>query len=172
MKMTDQTAPESAADPANTGQKLNQRNGRGQFIKGSRANPRGKPRGARHRTTKIAESALAANAKDLLDHAIELALGDRGGPTLRALLPFLIAPERNRPMTFTLPELKEPGDSLRALDAIAAGIATGQLTETEATALVGLVGRFIDAIQISDHDKRLEALEQQSKEQSHGLPSQ
>jgi hypothetical protein len=155
--------PPNAADPANTGQKLDQRNGRGQFLKGARGNPRGKPRGARHRTTKIAETALAANAKDLLDHAIKLALGDRGGPTLRALLPFLIAPERNRPMHFVLPELKDPASALQALDSVSAGIAAGQLTETEATALVGIVGRFMDAIKLTDLDQRLSALEQQGK---------
>ena len=165
--MSGQEPQPTAADPSNSGSKLaEQRNARGQFVKGARGNPRGKPRGARHRTTKIAETALAANAKDLLEHAIKLALGDRGAPTLRALLPFLIAPERVRPMTFVLPELKAPADALQALDAIAAGIAAGQLTETEATALVGLVGRFMDAIKLTDIDGRLLAIELEQKRKS------
>jgi hypothetical protein len=146
-------------DPSNTGQKLVERNVRGQFVKGARGNPRGKPRGARHRTTRIAESILATNAKGLLQRAVDLALGDRGGPTLRALLPFLVAPHRDRPIVFELPPLTTISDSLRALDAIAAGLATGQLTAAEADALTSIVGRYIDATEAIELKARVDALE-------------
>jgi hypothetical protein len=106
---------------------------------------------------------LAENAPVLVQHAIDVALGDQGGPTLRALLPFLVAANRERPITSGLPELRQPADALRALDAIAARIAAGELTEGEAKALTDLVAHFIDAFRNVDLNDRLVALEQRLK---------
>jgi hypothetical protein len=154
--MTDQ---ERAGAPANTGEKLDDRNARGQFVKGARGNPRGKPRGARHRTTIIAETILAKRSRELLERAVEAALGDRGGPTLRALLPFIVAPHTARPLVFELPPLDAPSDAKRAMDAIAVGLREGRLTESETSTLAAVVGKFIDAMKIVDVEARLLALE-------------
>jgi hypothetical protein len=153
-------------DPSTTGEKMVQvvRNARGQFAKGSIANPAGRPRSARSKTTQIAEDMLAENAPVLVQHAINVALGEQGGPTLRALLPFLVAANRERPITFSLPELRQPSDALRALDSISAGIAAGELTDGEAKMLADLVGRFIEAFRIVDLNDRLLAVEQRVKD--------
>jgi hypothetical protein len=140
------------------------RNARGQFEKGSIANPTGRPRSARSKTTQVAEDMLAENAPVLVQHAINVALGDHGGPTLRALLPFLVAANRERPITFSLPELRQPADALQALDAISAGIAAGELTDREAKMLTDLVGRFIEAFRVVELHDRLLAIEQRVKD--------
>lgn len=151
---------EERSPPSNTGQKLDDgRDTRGRFVKGARGNPRGKPRGTRHRTTVIAETILAKRSKELLERTVEVALGDRGGPTLRALLPFLVAPHTERPLVFELPPLEAPSDAKAAMDTISIGLAEGRLTESEVAALTGVVGRFIEAIKVTDLESRLLALE-------------
>jgi hypothetical protein len=78
---------------------------------------------------------------------------------LRALLPFLVAPHSERPLVFELPPLESPSDAKRAMDAIAVGLAAGDLTESEAATLAGVVGKFIEALKVTDLEARLLALE-------------
>ena len=53
-----------------------------------------------------------------------------------------------------------PEDALAAIAAIFRAVGEGQLTPDETTALSLVVGRFIQIIELQDHERRIAALEQ------------
>ena len=61
-------------------------------------------------------------------------------------------------MRFNLPKLQSPSDAAAAMAAIAAGVADGNLTPSEAGELSKLVDAYVKA-HASDFDQRLRAIE-------------
>jgi hypothetical protein len=163
MKMTEQSAPESAATDRIIGQNSG-RDAKGRFGPGPKN--RGKPKGARSRATRTAEILLAKDAKRLMQHAIATALGARGGATLRCLLGLIASPLKDRPIQFDIGPITTPAQSLKALDRISEGVAEGAITEPEVAALTALVAKYVDTVKLVDVDQRLQALEQKEKQSS------
>ena len=78
----------------------------------------------------------------------------------RALLDRLVPPRRDRPVVFALPALRTAADAARAMAALAAAVASGDLTPGEATELARLVEAFTRALEAAEFETRLAALEQ------------
>jgi hypothetical protein len=97
------------------------------FAKG---NP-GRPKGARHRTTRAAEILLDGEAEALTRKAIDLA---QAGDTiaLRLCLERIVPPRRERTLRFALPPLQSAADAPAAMAAIVAAAAAGNITLGEA----------------------------------------
>jgi hypothetical protein len=139
--------------PVNTGG-----NQGGRFSKGRSGNPRGKPKGARHRTTLAAEALLDGEAEALTRKAIEMALsGD--GTAMRLCLDRILPPRRERPVTFRLPRLEGAENAVGAMAAITSAVATGEITPGEAAELSKLVEAYLKAVEASEFDQRLRAIE-------------
>jgi hypothetical protein len=156
------------SSPANAGAKqetVPARDASGRFLPGSSGNRAGGRRGSKHRSTVIAESVLGANAKQLLEHCIQVALGPKGGPNLRALLPYLAAPLKSRPITFELPEIRSAQDAVAAMDSLRHGLTNGALTPEEVVAMSKSIDTFVATLKVADLDIRIAALEQANKEQ-------
>jgi hypothetical protein len=142
------------AMPVNTGEIQG-----GRFSKGRSGNPAGKPRGARHRTTLAAEALLDGEAEALTRKAVEMALaGD--STAMRLCLDRILPPRRERPFNFKLPALQSAGDAAGAMAAIASAVASAEITAGEAGELAKLVEAFVRALEASELDQRLRALEQ------------
>ena len=108
------------------------------FQKGSSGNPQGRPPGARNRTTVAVEALLDGEAEKLTRKAITLAL--KGNVAcLRLCLDRLVPPRRDRPVNFTLPAMNSADDAGRAISAITAAVASGELTPNEAAELSRVV---------------------------------
>lgn len=133
--------------------------GRGRpFEKGCSGNPRGRANGCRNLASLAAEALLDGEAGTLTRRAVELAL--EGDPTaLKLCLERILAPRRERAVRFLLPPIETAADIARAMGAITAAVAEGQLTPGEAGALAQIVDTFIRAIDTSDFDRRLQAFE-------------
>src|SRR5437899_1552656 len=71
----------------------------------------------------------------------------------------ILPPRRERPVRFNLPKLQSPSDAAAAMAAIAAGVADGNLTPSEAGELSKLVDAYVKALDASDFDQRLRAIE-------------
>jgi hypothetical protein len=71
----------------------------------------------------------------------------------------LIAPRRERPVKFALPQVKTPADLIAAHDAIAQAVANGELLATEAASLGQLLSGIGKAIETADISARLDAIE-------------
>jgi hypothetical protein len=129
------------------------------FPKGQSGNPAGKPPGTRNRATQLAERLLDGEAEDLTRMVIGLA---KAGDTtaLKLCLDRLLPPRKDRPIWFELPAMTTAADASRAMAAITAAVAAGQVTPAEAEALGNLVATFARTLESSELEARLIALEQ------------
>jgi hypothetical protein len=128
------------------------------FEKGQSGNPAGRRPGCRNLATLAAEALLDGEAQILTRRAVELAI--EGDPTaLKLCLERILAPRRERVVRFDLPAIESAADIARAMGAVTAAVAEGALTPGEAGALAQVVDVFVRAIDTSDFDRRLQALE-------------
>jgi hypothetical protein len=110
------------------------------------------------RASIAAEALLDGEAEGLTRKAVEMALaGDT--VALRLCLERILPPRRERPVRFSLPALQSPADAAAAMAAIAAAVANGSLTPSEAGELSKLVDAYVKALETSDFDQRLRAIE-------------
>lgn len=121
------------------------RNPDGTFAAGNRANPKGRPQGCRNKASLL--------LGELIDNEGDTSAG-------RALLDRLVAPRKDRPCQFELPSLVVAADAPKALSSIASAVAAGDLTASEASDLSRLVSDFVKAIEVTDHENRIAALEE------------
>ncbi len=118
----------------------------------------GKPKGARHKATLAALELLDGEAETLTRKAVDLALeGDT--TALRLCLERIAPPRKDAPVSFTLPEMKNAGDALTAVNGIVQAGAPGELTPGEATSLAGLIESFRRTAETNDLERRITRLE-------------
>jgi hypothetical protein len=128
------------------------------FPKGSSGNPQGRPPGARNAATVLAEQLLDGEAETLIRKAIQKA--KQGNiPALRMCLDRILPPRRERPVSIKLPELASASDATKAMAAITAAVANGELTPAEAGELSRLVESYVKAIEVTEIERRLQVLE-------------
>ena len=128
------------------------------FQKGISGNPKGKSKGTRNAATVAAESLLDGESKALIRKAIDMALaGDMAA--MRLVIERILPPRRERPLQFELPPLQTAADAMPAISRIAEGVGQGELSESEARTLVGLVHTFIQGLAQVQTDLRLAELE-------------
>jgi hypothetical protein len=139
--------------PVNTGRKQD-----GTYAKGHSGNSNGRPPGALNRTTLVAAALLEGEAEDLTRRLIELARKDDMA-ALRLCIERILPPCRERLLQFELPPLQSAADAPKAIAAIAAAVAAGDLTTPEAADIAKLVEVFTKAITAGELEERVRALE-------------
>jgi hypothetical protein len=121
----------------------------------------GRPKGTRHKITRVVEALLEGEAEALTRKAVEAALG--GDMTaLRLCLDRLAPARRDAPVTFDLGPLNGPATALEATGRAIEAMAEGELTPTEAAAVVGLLESYRKAFETVEIERRLAALENKS----------
>ena len=129
-----------------------------QFQPGQSGNPKGRPRGCRHRATVAAEALLDGEAEGLTRKAIELALaGDT--TALRLCLERILPPRKDRPVQLELPPIEGVQDLARATMVLLGAVAAGELTPAEAGEVAKLVEahrRTIETVELEERLRRLE----------------
>ena len=71
-------------------------------------------------------------------------------------------PPRERLVSFQLPALRSAGDAAGAMASITAAVAAGEITPGEAAELSRLVEAYVKAIEASEFDQRLRAIEERN----------
>lgn len=133
--------------------------GRGRpFPSGQSGNPAGKPKGARHRITLLAEKLMADDTETVVRAVVEAAKGGDMSAA-RLILDRIAPPRRGCPVSFKLPTIETAADVSKALSAVMASIACGELTPDEATAIGGVVETKRKAIETQELERRVIALE-------------
>ena len=128
------------------------------FEKGNSGNPSGRPPGSRNKATLAAEMLLDGRAEALTQKAVERALAG-SDLALKICLDRILAPRRERTVRFALPPIGSPADLAAALRAVTTAVAEGALTPGEAFELSRVVQTFINAIETSDFERRLQLIE-------------
>jgi hypothetical protein len=135
-----------------------QRRGR-PFSKGASGNPGGRPAGTRNKAILAMESLLDGEAEAITRVAVDKAKeGD--ATALRLCLERILPPRKDRPVSFSLPQLGTVTDAPAATAAIVAAVAAADITVTEGSELARLVDTYVRAVEASDLDKRLRAIEE------------
>ncbi|WP_431855310.1 DUF5681 domain-containing protein [Azospirillum sp.] len=128
------------------------------FQKGQSGNPAGKPKGTRHKATLAAEALLDGEAEMITRKAIDMAKeGD--SVALRLVLERVLPPRKERPVAFQMPVMNAAEDAAKAMAALVAAVAAGDLTPTEGSALAGMVETFRRTLETTELERRLAALE-------------
>jgi hypothetical protein len=127
------------------------------FVKGKSGNIKGRPQGARNRTTLAAEALLDGEAEALTRKAVELALnGDINA--LRLCLDRLIPPRREQPLDVDVRKLESLHDAQDAVADIVAGVAAGDITLSAAAELGKLIELYIRTCEAADRARQREAV--------------
>jgi hypothetical protein len=134
---------------------------RGQFKPGQSGNPKGRPRGARHRTTLAALELLNGEAEALSRKAVELALeGDT--TALRLCLERIAPPCREAPVTFEIPEMVTAADASKAMAGLLKAVADGDLVPAQGAAVANLIEAFRWTLETEELERRIERLERRN----------
>jgi hypothetical protein len=135
-----------------------QRRGR-PFSKGASGNPGGRPAGTRNKAILAMEALLDGEAEAITRVAVDKAKeGD--ATALRLCLERILPPRKDRPVSFSLPQLGTVTDAPAATAAIVAAVAAADITVSEGSELARLVDTYVRAVEASDLDKRLRAIEE------------
>lgn len=113
------------------------------FKKGQSGNLAGKPKGARHKTTLLAERLMQDDVETIVNAVLTAA---RNGDMMAAkIILDRIAPVR-RSNSFDLPRIECRADRLPARAAILDAVANGDLTPGEAVDIFNLIDRVARAL--------------------------
>jgi hypothetical protein len=119
------------------------------FQKGESGNPAGKPRGARHKTTILAERLMQDDAEKIVNAVITAACnGDM--TAAKIILDRICPPRRSRP--FHLPSIERNEDSMAAKQAVMSAVAGGDLTPSDAVDLFRVIDNAAWGLPVSNED--------------------
>ncbi|ARN80682.1 DUF5681 domain-containing protein [Methylocystis bryophila] len=118
----------------------------------------GKPKGARRRTTQLAETLMSDDAEAIVKKVVEAAkAGDL--TAARLVLDRIAPPRRDSPVRFNLPRIERPSEAAAAMTALLEAVADGEITPSEADGVARLVEGFVKTLETSELETRIAALE-------------
>lgn len=129
------------------------------FQPGQSGNPKGRPRGSRHKSLLLIEQMIDEQAKDICQIVIDAA---KGGDLQAAkiLIDRMIPPKKDRPINLELPQLESLSDVLKANSLILNAASSGEITPLEAESLLKITEAFNKTFEILELETRLKALEE------------
>lgn len=149
--------PITTEDRENSGAKQD-----GRWRPGQSGNPLGKPKGARHRTTLLAEKLMQDDAEAVVSAVLNAA--KNGDMTAARIVVDRLCPARkDTTINFSLPQIESAADAAGAMAAILSAVAAGDLTPAEAETVTKLVETHLRALEACDFEKRLSDLEARAK---------
>jgi len=101
---------------------------------------------------------LDGEAESLTRQAVTMALGG-DVVALRLCLERIVPPRRDAPVVFALPAVQSAGDAATAAAAVLGAVASGGLTPTEGTHIMGLIEVYRRALETTELEARVAALE-------------
>ena len=128
------------------------------FKKGKSGNPSGRPKGALNQSTLAAQALLDGEAEALTRKAVELAL-EGNMNALKLCLERLLPPRKERALSVNLPAIEKVEDLPQLTKALLAAVASGELLPGEAAGLSSLAANHAKALELTELEKRITALE-------------
>ena len=129
----------------------------GKFAPGN-SYGKGRPEGSRNKATLAIQALLDGEAENLTRKAVEMALaGDT--TALRLCLERLCPPRKERPISVKLPKVDKAEGTVKAMGAVFAAVASGEITPGEGQSLTAMVEGTRKAMETGQLELRLAALE-------------
>jgi hypothetical protein len=118
----------------------------------------GRPKGARNKATVLAERLLSADIRDVVGSVIKAA---KDGDMIAAKLCLerILPPLKTRRLNFPMPPIATVADVHEALKGLWAAVSSGAVTPDEAAMLGKLLEQHAAVLEVSELEKRIEALE-------------
>lgn len=118
----------------------------------------GKPKGAKHRATQLAEEILKGGIEDVAKVVVERA---RDGDLVaaRIVLDRILPPAKERPVLLALPDIASTEGVAEAQRCIVEAAASGEITPSEASTLSAIVEARRKALETQELETRIAALE-------------
>jgi hypothetical protein len=132
------------------------------FSKGKSGNPKGKPKGARNRTTLMAERLFADEIDDVCK-AVVAEAKDGNMQAAKIILERLFPPRKDSPIQIDLPKIENSTDLLKAVGCITDAVGIGQISPSEGEALARIVDIHIKALGLAEFGQRIAVLEKKSQ---------
>lgn len=119
----------------------------------------GRPRGARHKSTVLAEKLMGDDVENVVKAVIDAA---RSGDmtAARIILDRLMPARKGRPVEIALPAVKTAADVLAGLEAVLDHVAEGGITPEEGATVASILEQKRRALELVEIEQRVAALEQ------------
>src|SRR5450631_4031549 len=127
--------------------------------RGASADPTGKPSGARHKTTIIAEKLMQADAAEVIRTVIQKAK-DGDMVAARIVVDRICPIRKGAPVSLELPSVKTAEDIAEAVGALLREMAAGEITPDEASIIASVLDVRRRTIETMEFEQRLSELEQ------------
>jgi hypothetical protein len=150
---SDDGTPAAPAQPA----KNSSKSGGGRFPKGKSANPAGRKRGSRNRSSLWLEGISEDDRAIILAKIVKQARS--GCRASQKLIADRINPPRRGRIAIDLGPIKTSADALEAMSRIVVATGKGDISPNEAMELSAVVDEARKAIESIDHEARLVAIE-------------
>jgi len=129
------------------------------FQPGQSGNPAGRPKGSRNAVTVLAEKLMEDEAETVVRAILDAArAGDMGA--CRIILDRLAPARKDRPVALDLPPITTSADTAQAMAAVIRAMADGEISPSEAGAVASVLEGHRRALELTEIERRLEALEQ------------
>jgi hypothetical protein len=130
--------------------------GTGQFAPGHRLS-HGKPLGARHKATLMAEKLFSADTAAIIKKVV--ASAKAGEPwAAKLVIERIIPPARDRATPFSLPPIKGSGDLPQAVQTVLDAAAKGDLSLEDGERVIALLSGLRQAYEGADMAQRLDEM--------------
>jgi hypothetical protein len=128
------------------------------FKRGQSGNPRGKPKGARNKSTLAAESLLEGSLDRICQRIEEEALNGNMQAAKMILDRFLPC-RKDRVIQLDLPPIKTHEDVLSVIGCIVSAVGNGEISPSEGESLSRTIDMYSKAIEAHELELRLSAIE-------------
>ena len=119
----------------------------------------GRPKGAKHKTTILAEKLMAEDVEGVVKAVLDAARsGDMAAA--RIVLDRLVPVRKGRPVEIELPPVKTAADVLAAMGTVLAHVADGEISPDEGATVAGILEMKRRTLELVEIERRLAALEQ------------
>lgn len=128
------------------------------FKKGESGNPKGKPKGARHKTTQLAYAMMEGGLEAILDQVVAKA---KAGDMLacRMIIDKIIPTQKDRTIAIELPPIATIDEVGRAQSEILQAVVDGDITPNEGERIAAIVEGRRRAIETVELEARIAELE-------------
>ena len=129
------------------------------FKKGESGNPKGKPKGARHKTTQLAYAMMEGGLEDILAQVVAKA---KAGDMLacRMIIDKIIPTQKDRTIAIELPVIANLTGVARAQSEILQAVVDGEITPNEGERIASIIEDRRRAIEALELEVRIADLEQ------------